>query len=109
MSQWKVKLSPEFKQEIRDIHSYIANTLLVPETALKQVDRILSAVESLNEMPHRNPLYEREPWKSRGLRKLIVDNFVVFYLTNDNQKDVVIFHVFYGGRNITELLEELKK
>lgn len=109
MSEWNVKLSPEFKQEVRDIYSYIANTLLVPETALKQIDRILKAVESLDEMPQRNPLYEREPWKTRGLRKLVVDNFVVFYLINEKQKDVVIFHVFYGGRNITELLEELNK
>ena len=82
MSEWNVKLSPEFKQEVRDIYSYIANTLLVPETALKQIDRILKAVESLDEMPQRNPLYEREPWKTRGLRKLVVDNFVVFYLIN---------------------------
>ena len=109
MSEWNVKLSPEFKQEVRDIYSYIANTLLVPETALKQIDRILKAVESLDEMPQRNPLYEREPWKTRGLRKLVVDNFVVFYLINEKQKDVVILHVFYGGRNITELLEELNK
>lgn len=107
MSQWNVKLSPEFKQEVREIYSYIANTLLVPETALKQIDRIIKAVESLNEKPHRNPLYEREPWKSRGLRKLVVDNFVVFYLTNEKLKDVIIFHIFYGGRNISELLEEL--
>lgn len=109
MSQWKVKLTPEFQQEVRDIYSYIANTLLVPETARKQIDRILLAVESLNEMPQRNPLYERDPWKSRGLRKLIVDNFVVFYLTNEKQKDVAVLHVFYGGRNITALLEELNK
>jgi toxin ParE1/3/4 len=60
---WKVILSPEFKQEIRDIHSYIANTLLVPETALKQVGRIIGAAESLNEMPARHSLYEKEPWR----------------------------------------------
>ena len=106
MSQWNVKLTPEFKQEIRDIYSYIANTLLVPKTALNQVDRILKAVEALDEMSQRYPLYDREPWKTRELRKLVVDNFVVFYLTNEKLKDVVIFHVFYGGRNIAELLEK---
>lgn len=107
MSQWKVKLSPEFKQEVRELYSYVANALLVPETALKQVDKILNAVESLAEMPQRHPLYEREPWKTRGLRKLVIDNFIVFYLTNEKTKDVAVLHVFYGGRNITSLLEEL--
>ena len=105
MSEWKVLLTPEFKQEIRDIHSYIANTLLAPETAIKQVGRIMDAVESLNSLPLRYSLYGKEPWRSRGLRKLPIDNYIVFYLPNQDTKDVVIFHVFYGGRNIEELLK----
>lgn len=105
MSGWKVLLTPEFKQEIRDIHSYIANTLLAPETAVKQVGRIMDAVESLDSMPLRHPLYGKEPWHSRGLRKFPVDNFIVFYLPNQKTKDVVIFHVFYGGRNLEDLLK----
>lgn len=109
MSEWNVKLSPEFRQEVRDIYNYVANTLLVKETALKLVDKILTAVESLGEMPYRNPLYEREPWKSRGLRKFVVGNFIVFYLTNEKSKDTVILHIFYGGRNIEKLLDDLNE
>jgi len=105
MNEWKVLLTPEFKQEIRDIHDYIANTLLVPETAVKQVGRIIDVVESLNSMPLRYSLYEKEPWRSRGLRKAPVDNFIVFYLPNQSTREVVIFHVFYGRRNIEDLLK----
>ncbi len=104
MSKWKVILTPEFKQEIRDIHSYIANTLLVPNTALKQVERILDEAESLDHMPMRYPLYDKEPWHSRGLRKLVVDNFIVFYLPNEKTNEVPIFHVFYAGRDVDNLL-----
>lgn len=110
MSEWKVILSPDFKSEVRGIHSYIANTLLVPETALKQIRRIIDAVKSLNEMPLRFSLYEKEPWHSRGLRKLPVDNFVVFYWPNEKTNEVVVFHVFYGGQNIENILNtEAKK
>lgn len=105
MNKWKVILTPECKQEIRDIYSYIANTLLVPETAAKQVGRIMNAVGSLDDMPLRYPLYEREPWRGRGLRKLAVDNFLVFYLPNQNMQEVIIFHTFYGGRNIEDILK----
>lgn len=104
MSTWKVVLTPEFKQEFRDIYIYIANTLLVPETAKKQCQRILENVESLNKMPNRFALVEKEPWHSRGLRKLVVDNFVVFYYPNEKAQEVVVFHVFYGGRNVEKLL-----
>ncbi len=105
MSKYKVLLTPEFQQEIRDIHSYIANTLLVPETAAKQVVRIMDVVKSLDEMPERNPLYEKEPWHSRGLRKVVIDNYVVFYYVNKKVDEVAVFHVFYGGRKIEDIIK----
>ena len=108
MSEWKVILTPEFKQEFKDIHPYIAEVLLVPETAKNQVARILDQVEKLDDMPNRFPLFEKEPWHSRGLRKLIIDNYKVFYYPNEQTQEVVVFHVFYGGRNIDELLDKEK-
>lgn len=104
MSEWKIKVTPEFQDEIREIHSYIANTLLVPETATKQVNRIFDMIATLDEMPERFPRYEKEPWFTRGLRKVSVDNFIIFYLPVEQAHDVVVLHVFYGGRNIEELM-----
>ena len=46
MSEWKVILTPEFKQEFKDIYSYIAEVLLVPETAKNQVARMVSSMPS---------------------------------------------------------------
>lgn len=106
MHEWKVVLTPEFKQEFRNIYAYIAEVLLVPETAKKQVGRILDEVEELNEMPQKFALVENEPWHSRGLRKLIVDNYIVFYMPNEKTSEVIVFHVFYGGRNIDDLLDK---
>lgn len=65
----------------------------------------MNVVKSLDEMPERNPLYEKEPWRTRGLRKVVVDNFVVFYYVNKNVNEVAVFHVFYGGRNIEEIMK----
>lgn len=107
--QWDVILSPESKQEMRDIKSYIANVLLVPETAEKQVDRILDVILNLDELPMRFPHYPKEPWQSRGLRYFTVDNYNVYYLINESTKEVVILHVFYGGRNIDECLVKSKE
>ena len=78
MSEWKVLLTPEFKQEFKNIYAYIANVLLVPETAKRQAERILEKLKNLSEMPHKFSLVENEPWRGRGLRKLTIDNYVVF-------------------------------
>lgn len=104
MTKWKVFLTPEFKKEFYDIYNYIANILLSPTSAKKQIEKILKYVENLCEMPKKFSLVEQESWRSRGLRKMVVDNYIVFYYLNKIKSEVVIFHVFYGGRNIDELL-----
>ena len=57
----------------------------------------------------RYRLYEKEPWKSRGLRVLPVDNYVLFYIPNEEDKVVTVVRVLYGGRNIEKELKENTK
>ena len=106
MKKWNVTVAPEFGDDLRNIHSYIANTLLEPAIAKNLIDRILKAVGTLGELPLRYPLYEKEPWQSRGLRKMLVGNYLVFYLANEESDNVIVLHVFYAGRNIEKCLEE---
>ena len=63
-------------------------------------ERILS----LDTMPERYRKYEKEPWKSRGLRILPIDNYLVFYTMNTDIKVVTILRVMYAGRDIDNQL-----
>ena len=76
---YEVVYSAKARQDLRDVYKYIAEELLVPETAKVQTDRIMKVIRSLEEMPMRHRLYEEEPWHSQGLRVLPVDNYIVFY------------------------------
>ena len=59
---------------------------------------------SLNTMPERYRRYEKEPWKSRGLRVLPVDNYVVLYIPDCDKKVVTILRVMYARRDIDHQL-----
>ena len=52
--------------DLREIYSYIANELLVPETAAAQLGRIRKEVRSLDFMPARYALVDWEPWHSQS-------------------------------------------
>ena len=56
-----VSYSGEALDDLRDIYTYIANELLVPETAAAQVGRIRKKIRSLDFMPARYALIEWEP------------------------------------------------
>ena len=104
MNLWKIIITPEAAEDIKDIYNYIARKLQAPETAKKQTGKILEEIHSLESMPMRYSLYEKEPWRSRGLRKASSGNFLIFYLTNEDINEVVILHVLYAGRNVEEML-----
>ena len=100
---YKVAYSPKARDDLKEIYSYIAFTLMVPDTAEGQVNRIRKAIRSLDFMPLRNPAVDWEPWKSMGMRKIPVDNFVVFYTVDEAARTVTVIRIVYGGRDIENL------
>lgn len=105
-SSYSVVYSPKAREDLKEIYSYIAFTLLVPSTAEGQVNRIRKAIRSLDTMPQRNPAVEWEPWRSMGMRKIPVDNFVVFYTVDENASTVTVIRIVYGGRDMENLASE---
>ena len=77
---YKVETSLQAEEDLRGIFEYIAFELLSPENAGRQLERLEKQILSLNEMPERFSKYGKEPWHSRGLRFVAVDNYIVFYI-----------------------------
>ena len=77
---YEVELSEQADSDLRGIFEYIAFELQSPENASGQLDRLEEQILSLDTMPERYRKYEKEPWKSRGLRVLPLDNYVVLYI-----------------------------
>ena len=100
---YSVIYSIEAQNDIKDIYSYIAFELLVSGTAVSQVNRIRKAIRSLDFMPSRNPIVDWEPWKSMGMHKVAVDNFVVFYTVDSTALTVTIIRIVYSGRDIQRM------
>ena len=67
-------------------------------------ERLEKQILGLDTMSERYRKYEKEPWKSRGLRVLPVDNYVVLYIPDSDKKVVTILRVMYAGRDIDNQL-----
>ncbi len=104
MKEWKLISTKVFNEELENIKAYIEDILLSPETAFKQYNRIKKTMLDLKIMPERNPLFKDEPWRSRGLRMAIVDNYEIYYIAEKEKKEVVFLHVIYGGRDTEKYL-----
>jgi toxin ParE1/3/4 len=108
-TNYKVIYSPVALDDLRNIYSYIAFILLVPDTAKKQVNRIRKEIRSLDLCPERNSVVEWEPWKSMGMRMVPVDNYCVYYLVDKEKMIVLVDRVFYGGRDVEHIIQEAQE
>ena len=104
-----VQISEQAELDLRNICNYIAFELLSPENAARQFDRLEEAIGKLDHMPEKYRRYEREPWRSRGVRFFPVDSYLVFYIPDMNTQIVTIIRVIYGGRDINKELNRHTK
>ena len=97
---YQVLLTSRAEADLRGIYSYIGSELLSPENAAEQISRIRKYIEELAVFPLRFWLYDCEPWRTRGLRILRVDNYLVFYVVDEMKTVVTVIRVMYGGMDL---------
>ena len=104
MDAYSIEYTNEALQDLRDIYDYISNELKAPGIAAAQIKRIRNEIRSLDSFPKRYAAVEWESWASRGLRRMPVDHFVVLYIVSDEFKAVQVVRIFYGKRNIPDII-----
>lgn len=104
--RYEVKLTPQAFGQIEETVQYISKILLEPEIARKWADTLQNEIKKLNSMPSRYPLTEEEPWHMKGIHKMPVKNFLVYYLIDEERKAVWVTAVIYERRDqISALLD----
>lgn len=99
-----VQISEQADKDLRGIYEYIAFELQSVDSAAGQLDRLEEAIGKLEHMPEKHRRYEKEPWRSRGLRMFPVDNYLVFYIPDAKFQTVTVIRVMYGGRDVDKEL-----
>lgn len=102
MIKYSVELMPEAIDDLQAIYDYIAYVLKSEINASAQLDRLETEILKLDCLPEGFRLYDKEPWRSRGLRMLPVDNYIVFYITDSEAKTVHVLRVMYGKMDFTD-------
>jgi toxin ParE1/3/4 len=107
MTSYEVCVASEAERDLWDTYEYITTRLKSPRAARGQFARIRAAIEGLAQMPKRFRAYDREPWRSRGMRVRPVDNCLVFYVVDDAERKVTVVRVTYGGMDVDSALERM--
>lgn len=106
--RYVVKITDYAQEQMERIFRHIAYNLQAPDTALRLLNTLETEIYSLAALPGRIALTVEEPWHSKGIHKMPVKNYIVYFWINEAVSKVVVTAVVYGRQNQLRQLEEMK-
>ena len=103
-AEFEVRFTNRANRDMEEIYRYIKTQLKEPQTANRQIQRIIQEAETLDAIPERYAKVGWEPWSSQNIRKMPVDHYVVFYQVDKVRRAVSILRVIYSGRDVKKLV-----
>ena len=103
--KWTVKYSAQAKADLWSTYNYIALSLQEPLFAERLVNRIMDAIDGLEQSPKRMR-FQSEPWFSLGMRRINVGNYAVLFIPVEATGLVKIIRILYGRMDLERALEE---
>lgn len=104
MDRYTVQITDEALSDMKEIYRYIAESLRSRENAIGQYDRIADEILTLESFPARYRTVDFEPEHTAGLRRMLVDNYSVFYVIREDR--VIVTDVLYSASDIEQRLKE---
>ena len=96
---YQLEYLPIARHDMTEIARYISQELCNPSAAEKLTDEMIKAAERLTEFPYRNAVYFTAKPLKREYRKLIVQNYIMFYWIDEKEKLITIARVIYAHRD----------
>lgn len=104
MNTYDIQITEPAENDLHSIAAYISKELLEPKTARKVITRIAESINSLEVMPLRNALATDKRLAYKGIRKIMIDNYIIFYIVTEESKTVTIIRILYSRRDWLNLI-----
>ncbi len=106
-SKWGYQLTQKADADLDDIVGYIAVELANPKAASDFLVKLQGVIEEARSFPESSSLVVNEFVPNMGVRKKLVDNYIMYYLPDSVEKMIYVLRIVYGRRNTGEILRQL--
>ena len=101
---YTLNFSELFRGDVKSSVDYIKRTLQAPAAAQRLKDEIKKTYKKIKETPFTYPAVPDEYLASMGFRFVMVKNYMIFYIVEENQINIIRF--LYGHRDWMNILKE---
>ncbi len=106
-SKWGYQLTQKADADLDDIVGYIAVELANPKAASDFVDKLQGAIDEARSFPESGSSVVNEFVPNTEVRKKLVGNYIMYYLSDSAEKMIFVLRIVYGRRNMDEILRQM--
>ncbi len=100
---YKVVFTEKAYYDLKNIYDYISNNLFNKKAANDLVNCIFEDAQSLSVFPKKHQICREMLLSNRNVRYLMVKNFKVLYIVDDNELTVFIVRIIYSKKDFNKV------
>ncbi len=92
-------LTENANADVEEILEYIATELANPDAATAFVDAMDEKLETVCQAPKMGRAVENQYYKRTDIRRILVKNYIVYYLIDEDKNLIVVLRVIFEKRD----------
>lgn len=105
--KYSYRFTEKAEQDLDEILRYISVDLVNPTAAQNLGRKVFEKIDVVRAFPDSGAPIDNEFLADKTVRKLSVDNYVIYYKAHYKEKTISIIRIVYGKRNLDEILKTM--
>jgi addiction module RelE/StbE family toxin len=103
-AKFKIKITNAAEKDLDEIYNYILINFGSSGTAQNLMDKIELGIMNLSKFPYKHELSRDKVLKVKGYHKLLINNYVVLYLIDSENSNIIVARILYGAMDYNKYL-----
>lgn len=104
---YSYRFTEKAQHDLVNILQYIDSDLNNRTAAQTLGRKIFATIDLARNFPDSGKLVENEFLSDKTIRRLLVDNYTVFYKAEEKEKTFYVLRIVYGKSNLDEILRKI--
>ena len=107
-SDYSFQFTEKALSDLDEITDYLANTLDQLPAAKRLLDKIEEEIQIFCKYPESGTVVMNDFIRRSGIRKLVIEKYVLYYIADKDVEKIIILRVVYGKRDLDTIIKEME-
>ncbi len=104
---YSFKFTEKAENDLDGILQYIAEELCNPTAAKELYQKIFESIDTVLSFPETGQVVVNEFLTDKKIRRLLVDNYIIYYKADIENSVIYIIRIVFGKRDFNEIAKSL--